>query len=123
MTSHRPGGDKTADLAAETRAWAAWNASVYARNRPAGAKADLAARTSLDRSQAVLARAQTIAALLSKQDQPSRHDQLITVHAAAAAFFQAQLPGSWVPAYLNSRGMEAVFLPTSPWKIGWVQLV
>jgi DNA primase len=119
MASNQPGGDEPSDLAVETRAWAAWNASVYARSRPAGVETDLAARTSLDRSEAVLARAQTIQALLSEQGQPSRHDQLTAVHAATAAFFQAQLPGSWVPSYLTDRGMQAVFLPTSPWKIGY----
>jgi DNA primase catalytic core len=118
MASQQPGEDQPADLAAETRAWLAWNTTVYARSQRSGAVADLAARTSPDRAAAVLARVQTSQALLSEPSAP-QFGQLTAIHTAATAFFQSQLNGSWVPAYLNTRGMQAVFLPTSPWKIGY----
>jgi DNA primase catalytic core len=118
MASQQPGENQPADLAAEARAWLAWNTVVYARNQRTGAVADLAARTSPDRAAAVLARVQTNQALRTESLAP-QHGQLTAIHAAATAFFQSQLRGSWVPAYLGTRGMQAVFLPTSPWKIGY----
>jgi DNA primase len=44
---------------------------------------------------------------------------LVDIHAAAGRFFQACLPGSWVPGYLTDRGLAAALLPSSPWKIGY----
>jgi hypothetical protein len=48
-----------------------------------------------------------------------RDEELVRIHVEALRFFADHLPGSWVPGYLTNRGMDAVFLDSSPWKIGY----
>jgi DNA primase len=44
---------------------------------------------------------------------------LVQVHATAGKSFQACLRGSWVPDYLAGCGLDAVLLPSSPWRVGY----
>jgi DNA primase len=37
---------------------------------------------------------------------PAREDEHARVHSSAALFFRSQMPGSWVPGYLASRGLS-----------------
>jgi DNA primase len=71
-----------------------------------------------ERIAAILARAHAGSALIRPPPADSRSD-LIKIHADAGRFYQSCLPGSWVPGYLASRRLDAVLLPTSPWKIGY----
>lgn len=116
----RPGADGQPDLAAEARFWREWNTSVFERTHSREEARRIAARLSPDpeRLEALFARAQTTAAL--RQPVAARGDDaLVQIHAAAGRFFQSQLGESWVPAYLVERGLDAVLLPTSPWKLGY----
>jgi hypothetical protein len=56
---------------------------------------------------------------LTRPPPASGHGVLVNIHADAGRFYQSCLPGSWVPGYLASRRLDAVLLPTSPWKIGY----
>jgi len=45
---------------------------------------------------------------------------MVEVVAAAGRFYQSRLSGSWVPGLPRQPvGLDAVLLPTSPWKIGY----
>jgi DNA primase catalytic core len=112
-------GNEEPDLVAEARFWREWNTSVYEQAHSPEEAAAIAARVSPDpeRIAAVLARAQARTEL-SRQPPSAGHGELVQMHADAGRFYQSCLPGSWVPAYLASRGLEAVLLPASPWKIG-----
>lgn len=46
-------------------------------------------------------------------------DRLLAVHADAAEFFNRNLGGSWVPNYLERRGLAAALDPGSPWQVGY----
>ncbi len=120
MAGQRSGEDKPVDLVAEAQGWLDWNTRVFAASHSPQRATELAARISPspERVAALLGRAQTTHALLSHSP-PPRDDELVAIHAAACRFFQARLTGSWVPGYLASRGMRAVFLPASPWKTGY----
>lgn len=120
MNEHGETQDSQADLAAGAQTWQDWNSAVPGRDHPPEKAAELAARISVTpgRVAAGLARAETRLALHSPS--PVRRDaELVQIHAEAGRFFQARMPGSWVPEYLTSRGFDAVLLPTSPWKIGY----
>jgi DNA primase catalytic core len=108
------------DLVAEAQFWRDWNTSVYEQTHSPEEAAAIAARVSPDpdRIAAALARAQASTALTS-QPRAARHGELVQIHADAGRFYQSCLPGSWVPEYLASRGLEAVLLPSSPWKVGY----
>jgi DNA primase len=71
-----------------------------------------------ERTAATLARVRTNHAVLHPL-LAGRDTELVRIHIDALQFFQSHLPGSWVPGYLAGRGMEAVFLDTSPWQIGY----
>jgi DNA primase catalytic core len=105
---------------AEARFWREWNTSVYEQAHSPEEAAAIAARVSPDpeRIAAALARAQARTAL-TRQSPTARHGELVQIHADAGRFYQNCLPGSWVPGYLASRGLGAVLLPASPWKIGY----
>lgn len=108
-----PGGGRAeADLAQEAEFWREWNADVYAR-----ARGDIPAPDTR-RSEAVRSRAETTTAVTSRPEGAS-DPALVQVHAAAGRFFQAALRGSWIPDYLSDRGLAAVLLARSPWKIGY----
>ena len=47
------------------------------------------------------------------------HERLLAIHADTADFFGRSLGGSWVPDYLERRGMAAALEPGSPWQIGF----
>jgi DNA primase catalytic core len=113
-------GSGQPDLVAEARFWREWNTSVYEQAHSPEEAAAIAARVSPDpeRIAAALARTQARTAL-ARQSPAARHGELVQVHADAGRFYQSCLPGSWVPGYLASRGLEAVLLPTSPWKVGY----
>lgn len=113
-----PGGQP--DLVAEARFWREWNTSVYEQAHSPEEAAAIAARISPDpeRVAAVLARAQARTAL-TRQPGAEHYGELVQIHADAGRFYQFCLPGSWVPGYLASRGLEAILLPASPWKIGY----
>ncbi len=85
-----------------------------------GRAADLDARTAAlrDFTAATLNRAETTRAV-HLPAHPARDPELVQIHAEAGRFYQARLPGSWVPGYLASRGLDAALLPSSPWKIGY----
>jgi DNA primase len=85
-----------------------------------GQAADLDTRTTfaLGDIAAHQASAQSNDALLTPAV-PARDPELIQIHAEAGRFYQSRLPGSWVPAYLAGRALDAVLLPASPWKIGY----
>jgi DNA primase len=70
------------------------------------------------RADAALAHAATKTAV-HRPTVVQRDPELVQIHAEAGRFYQASLPGSWVPEYLASRGLQAALLPTSPWKIGY----
>jgi DNA primase catalytic core len=108
------------DLVSEARFWREWNTSVYQRAHSPDEAAAIAASVSPDpeRIAAMLARAQAGVAL-TRPPPSNDHGQLVQIHADAGRFYQSCLPGSWVPGYLASRRLEAVLLPTSPWKIGY----
>src|SRR5258708_7888890 len=108
-------GSEEPDLVAEARFWREWNTSVYEQAHSPEEAAVIAARVSPDpeRIAAVLARAQARTAL-TRQPSAARHGELVQIHADAGRFYQSCLPGSWVPAYLASRGLGAVLLPASP---------
>jgi DNA primase len=109
------------DLVAEARFWREWNTSVYEQAHSPAEAADIAARVSPDpeRIAATLARAQARTALTKKPPAAGRYGELVQIHADAGRFYQSSLPGSWVPGYLSTRGLEAVLRPTSPWKVGY----
>jgi DNA primase len=71
-----------------------------------------------DRLASIVARAEAANALIQSES-ATGDDDLIKIHADAGRFFQSKLEGSWVPDYMATRGLGAVFLPTSPWKIGY----
>jgi len=82
--------------------------------------ARLAARISATSKRA----AETVAGIatndaLLRPSLAGRDEELVRIHVEALHFFADHLPGSWVPGYLTSRGMNAVFLDSSPWKIGY----
>jgi DNA primase len=108
------------DLVSEARFWREWNTSVYERAHSPDEAAAIAASVSPDpeRIAAVLARAQAHVAL-TRPPPAEDHHELVAIHADAGRFYQSCLAGSWVPGYLASRRLEAVLLPTSPWKIGY----
>jgi DNA primase catalytic core, N-terminal domain len=105
---------------AEARFGREWNTSVYEQAHSPEEAAAIAARVSpdLERVAAMLARAEARTAL-SGQPPTAGHGELVQIHADAGRFYQSCLPGSWVPGYLAGRGLEAVLLPASPWKIGY----
>lgn len=107
------------DLAAEARFWRDWNTAVFERVHSREEAGKIAARLSPDPASidALLAHARTASAL--RQPAARGDDVLIQIHADADRFFQSRLGGSWVPGYLVGRGLDAVLLPTSPWKIGY----
>ncbi|MBO0816545.1 MAG: toprim domain-containing protein [Actinobacteria bacterium] len=119
MTGHGA-AEEGPDLAAEARFWREWNTAVFERTRSREEAAKIAARLSPDpeRIQALLSRARTASAL-SQPAEAGGDDELIAIHAAAGRFYQSRLGQSWVPAYLAERGLDAVLLPASPWKIGY----
>lgn len=47
------------------------------------------------------------------------HDRLLAINADAADFFSSDLGGSWVPNYLERRGLAPALDPDSPWQIGF----
>jgi DNA primase len=71
-----------------------------------------------ERIAAVLARAEAGVAL-TRPPHAGGHSELVRIHADAGRFYQSRLPGSWVPGYLAERRLDAVLLPTSPWKVGY----
>jgi DNA primase catalytic core len=104
-------GSEQPDLVAEARFWLEWNTSVYEQAHSPEEAAATAARVSPD--------PERIAAALALARAPTaRPSELVRIHADAGRFYQSCLPASWVPGYLASRGLDAVLLPTSPWKIG-----
>lgn len=116
----RETADDQPDLVAEARWWREWNTSVYERAHSHEEAARIAATVSPDpdRIEALLARAQTTNALRNPPAAVDEH-ALIQIHADAGRFFQSQLGQSWVPKYVTERGLGAVLLPTSPWKVGY----
>jgi DNA primase len=118
--SGRAAGDDQPDLAAEARFWREWNTAVFERDHSHVEAAAIAARLSPDpnRIAAVVARAETASAL-SQRERATAASDLVRIHADAGRFFQSKLEGSWVPEYMSDRGLGAVFLPSSPWKIGY----
>jgi len=82
--------------------------------------ADLDARTAVvvADTTASLGRAETADAVL-RPLRPVRDPELVQIHAEAGRFYQACLPGTWIPGYLAHRGLDAALLPSSPWKIGY----
>lgn len=120
MSQHETAGDSQPDLVAEARWWREWNTAVFARTHSHEEAERIAATLSPgpDRIEAILARAQTAHAL---RNPPAANDEdvLVQVHADAGRFFQSKLANSWVPEYLAGRGLDAVLLPTSPWKVGY----
>ena len=48
-----------------------------------------------------------------------QRERLIAVHADAAEFFARKVGGSWVPNYLEHRGLAAALEPGSGWQIGY----
>jgi hypothetical protein len=120
MAGHGATGDDQPDLAAEARFWREWNTAVFERDHSHEEAAKIAARLSPDpdRLAALVARAETSSAL-SRPPAASGGGNLVQIHADAGRFFQSQLEGSWVPGYMADRGLDAVFLATSPWKIGY----
>ena len=109
------------DLVAEARFWREWNTSVYEQAHSPADAAAIAAQVSPDPEHVAtaLARAQARTALTKEPPAARRHGEPIQIHADAGQFYQSSLPESWVPEYLSTRGLEAVLLPTSPWKIGY----
>lgn len=120
MSGHG-GADDQPDLAAEARFWREWNTSVFERTRSSEETAAIAARLSPDpdRLAAIVARAETASALTRPATRAASDNVLIQIHADAGRFFQSRVEGSWVPGYVAARGLDAVFLPASPWKIGY----
>jgi DNA primase catalytic core len=120
MASAGDPGEDQPDLVAEARFWREWNTAVYEQAHSPGEAAAIAARVSPDpeRVAAVLARAQAGAAL-TRPPPAAGHGDLVQVHADAGRFYQSCLPGSWVPGYLASRRLDAVLLPSCPWKVGY----
>jgi DNA primase catalytic core len=108
------------DLVSEARFWREWNISVYERAHSQDEAAAIAASVSPDpeRIAAMLARAQAGVALTRLPPVEGR-GELVAIHADAGRFYQSCLAASWVPGYLASRRLEAVLLPSSPWKIGY----
>jgi DNA primase catalytic core len=108
------------DLVSEARFWREWNTSVYERAHSPDEAAAIAASVSPDpeRIAAMLARAQAGVAL-TRPPPAEGHGELVAIHADAGRFYQSCLTGSWVPGYLASRRLDAVLLPSSPWKIGY----
>jgi hypothetical protein len=113
-------GNGQPDLVSEARFWREWNTSVYERAHSPEEAAAIAASVSPDpeRIAAMLARAQAGAAL-TRPAPAEVHGELVQIHADAGRFYQSCLTASWVPGYLASRRLEAVLLPSSPWKIGY----
>jgi DNA primase len=108
------------DLVAEARFWREWNTSVYEKTHSRGEAEAIAARVSPDPEQvaAVIARSYAHDPL-TRPPPAANHGVLVRIHADAGRFYQSRVPGSWVPGYLASRRLEAVLLPSSPWKIGY----
>jgi len=46
-------------------------------------------------------------------------ERLLDVHADAAEFYAQRVGGSWVPDYLEQRGLEPALEPNSAWQIGY----
>ena len=108
------------NLVAEARFWREWNTSVYEQAHSPEEAAAIAARVSPDpeRIAETLTRAQA-RTTITRPPSAGRHGELVQIHADAGRFYQSCLSESWVPGYLSSRGLEAVLLPTSPWKVGY----
>jgi DNA primase catalytic core len=96
-----PRGERP-DLVAEARFWREWNTSVYEKTHPRAEAEAMVARS-----------------YAPCRPPPADRNVLVQVHADSGRFYQSRVPGSWVPGYLASRRLEAVLLPTSPWKIGY----
>ena len=101
---------------AETTDLAGWRTPIG--DDPRVAELDARAAAARADTAATLGRAETTDAA-RRQVAADRDPALVQVIAAAGRFYQSQLTGSWVPGYLASRGLDAVLLPTSPWKIGY----
>jgi hypothetical protein len=97
-----------------------WRQPVAGAGQPDPRAADLDARTSVLRgyTRAALDRAGTTDAAMHPPA-ADRDPQLVKILAAAGRYWQACVPGSWVPGYLASRSLDPALLPTSPWKIGY----
>jgi len=119
MSGSGTAGDEP-DLVAEARFWREWNTAVFERDHSREEAERIAATLSPDpeRLEALLSRARATHAL---RQSPAAlgDDVLVQIHADAGRFFQSRLAQSWVPGYLTERGLDAVLLPTSPWKVGY----
>jgi DNA primase len=115
-----PGGrepEPTPGPVGDGRSWRDWITPASQRTDPETPDVTRA-RPDLDRALAFSHRAEAGAALLERTE-PGRDPELVQLHALAGRFFQACLPGSWVPDYLADRRLDAALLPSSPWKIGY----
>jgi DNA primase catalytic core len=113
-----PDGESAPDLAGQVRFWREWNTAAFERAGQTPQDAAALAAGAASRTSDVRAHAEAAAALLAEPGQRPAA-RLIEINAAGGRFFQACLPGSWVPDYLSDRGLAAALLSSSPWKIGY----
>jgi len=72
-----------------------------------------------ERTAAVLDRASLPSASMASQETDVPAGRLLAVHADAETFFGQQLVGSWVPTYLEGRGLGGALDPDTDWRVGY----